>query len=45
MGPVPALGQHSRALLLEAGLTEAEAARALAAGIAAHPSTPAPTPA
>ena len=45
MGPVPALGQHSRALLLEAGLTGAEADRALTEGIAAHPGAPAPTPA
>ncbi|QNF95387.1 CaiB/BaiF CoA-transferase family protein [Janibacter sp. YB324] len=42
MGPVPALGQHSRALLLEAGLTEAEADRALSAGVATQPSSPEP---
>ncbi|SHN38314.1 CaiB/BaiF CoA transferase family protein [Cryptosporangium aurantiacum] len=36
MGDVPALGQHTRALLLEAGLTAAEADDVLARGVAAQ---------
>lgn len=42
MGDVPALGQHTRALLLEAGLTEEEADRALSRGVAAQHDAPAP---
>ncbi|MER7542910.1 CaiB/BaiF CoA transferase family protein [Actinomadura sp.] len=42
MGDVPALGQHTRALLLEAGLTEAAADRALDLGVAAQHDAPAP---
>jgi hypothetical protein len=34
MGDVPALGQHTRALLVEAGLSEDEADDALSRGIA-----------
>jgi crotonobetainyl-CoA:carnitine CoA-transferase CaiB-like acyl-CoA transferase len=39
MGDVPALGQHTRALLLEAGLTEAAADELLARAIAAQAPT------
>ncbi len=42
MGDVPALGQHTRALLLEAGLTEEEADRALSRGVAAQHDASAP---
>lgn len=34
MGPVPALGQHTRALLVESGMSPAEADDAIARGVA-----------
>jgi crotonobetainyl-CoA:carnitine CoA-transferase CaiB-like acyl-CoA transferase len=43
MGDVPALGRHTRALLIEAGLTEAAADRMLELGVAAqHDAAPPP---
>ncbi|UGS35647.1 CaiB/BaiF CoA transferase family protein [Capillimicrobium parvum] len=42
MGDVPALGAHSRALLLEAGLSEAAADEVLERGVAAQHHNPAP---
>lgn len=42
MGDVPALGEHSRTLLLEAGLSEAAADQALERGVAAQHYGPAP---
>lgn len=40
MGDVPALGQHTRALLLEAGLTEEAADQVLALGVATQHTPP-----